>query len=68
MAGLLIGKPLDVTAAAFAAVKLGVAKLPDGVRWISFHGYAWLAGIGFTMSLFIAMLAFEDSALADAAK
>jgi NhaA family Na+:H+ antiporter len=68
MAGLLIGKPLGVTAAAFAAVKLGVAKLPDGVRWISLHGYAWLAGIGFTMSLFIAMLAFEDSVLVDAAK
>jgi NhaA family Na+:H+ antiporter len=68
LVGLLIGKPLGVTAAAFAAVKLGVARLPDGVGWASLHGYAWLAGIGFTMSLFIAMLAFEDSALVDAAK
>ena len=44
------------------------AKLPDGVGWASLLGYTWLAGIGFTMSLFIAMLAFDDAALVDAAK
>ena len=68
LAGLLIGKPLGITAAAWAAVKSGIAKLPDGIGWRSLLGYAWLAGIGFTMSLFIAMLAFDEAAPVDAAK
>jgi len=68
LAGLLIGKPLGITAAALAAVKSGIAKLPDGIGWRSLLGYAWLAGIGFTMSLFIAMLAFDEAAPVDAAK
>src|SRR5438034_721766 len=68
LAGLLIGKPLGITAAALAAVKSGIAKLPDGIGWRSLLGYAWLAGIGFTMSLFIAMLAFDKAAPVDAAK
>jgi NhaA family Na+:H+ antiporter len=55
-------------AAALLAVKSGVARLPDAVSWTSLLGYAWLAGIGFTMSLFIAMLAFHETALVDAAK
>jgi Na+:H+ antiporter, NhaA family len=66
--GLIIGKPLGITAAAFGAVKSGIAQLPGGVRWASLLGYACLAGIGFTMSLFIAMLAFDQTALVDAAK
>lgn len=68
LAGLIVGKPLGVMAAAYLAVKFRVAKLPEGVGWSSLHGYAWLAGIGFTMSLFIAMLAFDDAALLNAAK
>ncbi len=68
MAGLIIGKPLGVTAAAFVAVKSGIAKLPNGLSWRSLLGYAWLAGIGFTMSLFIAMLAFGEGRPANAAK
>ena len=68
LAGLLIGKPLGITAAAWAAVKSGIAKLPDGIGWRSLLGYALLAGIGFTMSLFIAMLAFDEAAPVDAAK
>src|SRR5207247_8150677 len=68
MAGLIIGKPLGVTAAAFVAVRSGMAKLPNGLSWRSLLGYAWLAGIGFTMSLFIAMLAFDEAAPVDAAK
>lgn len=68
MAGLIVGKPLGIVAAAFATVKFGIAKLPDGVRWMSLLGYAWLAGIGFTMSLFIATLAFDDFVLVDVAK
>jgi Na+:H+ antiporter, NhaA family len=68
LAGLIIGKPLGITVAAFATVKSGIANLPAGVGWASLFGYAWLAGIGFTMSLFIAMLAFDEAPLVDAAK
>ena len=68
LAGLIIGKPLGITAAALVAVKSGIAKLPDDVSWASLLGYACLAGIGFTMSLFIAMLAFDDVAPVGAAK
>ena len=68
MAGLIIGKPLGITAAAFVAVKSGIANLPDGVSWRSLVGYALLAGIGFTMSLFIAMLAFGEGRPVNAAK
>jgi NhaA family Na+:H+ antiporter len=66
--GLLIGKPLGITAAAFAAVKSGIGQLPGGMGWVSLLGYACLAGIGFTMSLFIAMLAFDETAPLNAAK
>jgi Na+:H+ antiporter, NhaA family len=68
VAGLIIGKPLGITAAALVTVKSGIAKLPDNVSWASLLGYSCLAGIGFTMSLFIAMLAFDDVALLGAAK
>jgi NhaA family Na+:H+ antiporter len=50
------------------SVKTGVAKLPQAVTWGSLLGYGFLAGIGFTMSLFIGMLAFDDMALVNAAK
>lgn len=66
--GLAIGKPLGITAAAYAAVRAGFAALPDGVSWTALHGCAWLGGIGFTMSLFIATLAFEGTPLLDGAK
>jgi NhaA family Na+:H+ antiporter len=54
--------------AALIAVKTGIARLPQAVNWRSLLGYGFLAGIGFTMSLFIATLAFDDTALVDAAK
>ena len=66
--GLAIGKPLGITGAALAAVRLRLASLPDGVNWTALHGCAWLAGIGFTMSLFIATLAFEGTSMLDSAK
>lgn len=66
--GLTVGKPLGITAAAVAAVRLRVATLPDGVGWTALHGCAWLGGIGFTMSLFIATLAFGGTTLIDSAK
>jgi NhaA family Na+:H+ antiporter len=66
--GLAVGKPLGITGAALAAVRLRLASLPDGVNWTALHGCAWLGGIGFTMSLFIATLAFEGTTLLDSAK
>jgi NhaA family Na+:H+ antiporter len=60
-AGLVLGKTLGVFLAAFAAVRLGVAQLPAGATWASLLGTAVLCGIGFTMSLFIAGLAFEGA-------
>jgi hypothetical protein len=56
------------TVAAFGVVKSGIAKLPRGVGWASLLGYACLAGIGFTMSLFVAMLAFDETGPLNAAK
>ena len=68
LAGLLFGKPVGIMMFALTAVKTGIASLPHGVNWRSLLGYAFLAGIGFTMSLFIAMLAFDDMASVNAAK
>ena len=56
--GLVLGKPLGITFASWVAVRSGLASLPVGVSWRMLHGIAWLGGIGFTMSLFIAGLAF----------
>jgi Na+:H+ antiporter, NhaA family len=67
--GLLIGKPIGVFAATWICVKLGFGELPKGVGWRHIHGAAWLAGIGFTMALFIANLGYAgDSQALDAAK
>jgi Na+:H+ antiporter, NhaA family len=67
--GLVFGKPLGIMIFSWTAVRLGFAELPRGVTWRLVHGVAWLAGIGFTMSLFVAGLAFPDApALLTAAK
>ncbi len=63
VAGLFIGKQLGVFGAAMAAIRLGIAKLPEGVSIAQFYGVAILTGIGFTMSLFIGTLAFDDENL-----
>ena len=68
LTGLVFGKPLGIMMAALITVKMGIARLPQAVNWRSLLGYAFLAGIGFTMSLFVAMLAFQDATLVDAAK
>lgn len=66
--GLVIGKQLGITVAAWLVVRFGFASLPRGVGWRHMYAAAWLAGIGFTMSLFVSELAFPDAALLAAAK
>lgn len=61
--GLVLGKPLGIGIACVIAVRIGVAKLPAGVNWMSMLGGSCLAGIGFTMSLFVASLALTDELL-----
>jgi len=61
--GLVLGKPIGIMLAALAAVRLRIAALPDGVRWRQLLLLAILGGIGFTLSVFIANLAFEDRRL-----
>ena len=65
--GLLVGKPVGIVLFSFLAVRVGLAKLPSGVGWRQMVGAGFLAGIGFTMALFIAGLAIEGRSL-DAAK
>lgn len=62
-AGLWLGKFAGIALAAGIAIRLGWARLPAGVAWRHLLGAAWLGGIGFTMSLFIAGLAFRDGAV-----
>jgi Na+:H+ antiporter, NhaA family len=66
--GLLIGKPLGIFGAAWLAVRFQWADLPADADWYRVFGVATLGGIGFTMSLFIAALAFGENAQLDAAK
>ncbi len=66
--GLMLGKPIGIVLFGFTAVKLGVASLPDGVRWPQMVAVGLVAGIGFTVSLFIAPLAFGDAGLVGEAK
>jgi NhaA family Na+:H+ antiporter len=58
--GLFVGKPLGIWLFARTSVKSGVATAPEELSWKALFGAAWLCGIGFTMSLFIATLAFSD--------
>ncbi len=66
--GLVLGKQIGVASFSWLAVRSGLARLPGGVTWRHVYGGAWLAGIGFTMSLFIANLAFGPGALLDGSK
>ena len=61
MLGLFVGKQLGVFGFSFLAIKMGLAKLPQKSTWLQLYGVAVLTGIGFTMSLFIDSLAFEDA-------
>lgn len=68
IAGLFFGKQIGVAFFAWLAVKLKIADLPRGVGWGALYGVAALSGIGFTMSLFIGSLAFDDPAHLEQAK
>ncbi len=66
--GLLFGKSLGISIFTYLAVRVGLSELPERVGWRHVVGVSMLAGIGFTMSLFIAMLSFKDQALLTQAK
>ncbi|HEX6315330.1 MAG TPA: Na+/H+ antiporter NhaA [Gemmatimonadaceae bacterium] len=68
IAGLLLGKPVGVIGFSWLAIRMGVARMPAQVTWRHLQGAACLAGIGFTMSLFVASLAFEEGGVLVAAK
>ncbi len=59
-AGLFVGKQVGIFGLCFVAIKLGWARLPDGSGWAGLYGASVLCGVGFTMSLFIGSLAFEN--------
>ena len=64
--GLVVGKPLGIVLFSWLAVRFRLATLPSATSWRFLHGAAWIGGIGFTMSLFIAALAFEGAMLVPA--
>jgi NhaA family Na+:H+ antiporter len=66
--GLVLGKPIGITLASYLAVRARAADLPANVSWRQIHGVGWLGGIGFTMSLFVAGLAFGETPALDTAK
>jgi len=66
--GLVLGKPIGILLASWLAIRTGLATLPHGVGWHHMLGTGVLAGIGFTMSLFIAQLGFRDAAVLEVAK
>ncbi len=66
--GLVVGKTVGITAFAWLAVRTRAGELPDGATWPSIMGVAAIAGIGFTVAIFIAGLAFEDLGLQDLGK
>ena len=66
--GLIISKPLGIITILFIAIKLGWCKLPNDLNWKSILGVGFLAGIGFTMSIFITLLAFENETIINNAK
>jgi NhaA family Na+:H+ antiporter len=66
--GLVVGKTIGVTLFAWIAVRIGVGTLPVGARWADMVGIGVVAGIGFTVSIFVAQLAFDDPAVVDEAK
>lgn len=68
IAGLLVGKQIGILLASWLTVKLKLAELPSNTTWRHVHGAGLLAGIGFTMSIFITTLAFKDLEMRETAK
>lgn len=66
--GLILGKPIGIFLFSFLAVKSGICKLPTDLNWKSIIGVGFLGGIGFTMSIFITLLAFDDFELQNQSK
>jgi NhaA family Na+:H+ antiporter len=66
--GLVAGKLLGISVASYVAVRLGLGKLPVGTSFLHIIGLSAIGGIGFTVSLFVAGLAFSDPVMADLAK
>lgn len=66
--GLIVGKPLGIFIITFIAVKVGWCKLPSDLNWNSVLGVGFLGGIGFTMSIFITLLAFDNESIINNAK
>jgi NhaA family Na+:H+ antiporter len=66
--GLIVGKPVGIFALSFLAVKFGICKLPEDLNWKSIFAVGFLGGIGFTMSIFVTLLAFEDATIINNAK
>lgn len=66
--GLLIGKPLGIVLFSFIGIALGLSAMPDGLKWRNILGIGFLAGVGFTMSIFITLLAFDSSIIMNSAK
>jgi NhaA family Na+:H+ antiporter len=67
-AGLVLGKPLGILVASAITVRLGIGRLPVGTTWRHVVGLSIVAGIGFTVALFVTSLSFTDPALTDSAK
>ena len=66
--GLLLGKPLGIFSASFLAIKTGLAELSEDLSWNHILGAGFLGGIGFTMSIFITLLAFDDPEIIQSTK
>jgi Na+:H+ antiporter, NhaA family len=67
-AGLFVGKPLGITLFSFLAIKIGLSQLPNEVSWKHIIGAGFLGGIGFTMSIFITLLAFDNPEVVQSSK
>ncbi len=66
--GLIVGKPIGIFTLSLLAVKLGICKLPHDLNWKSIFAVGFLGGIGFTMSIFVTLLAFDDATIINNAK
>lgn len=68
IAGLVVGKPLGISLFSFLSVAAGICVLPKELKWKNIIGAGFLGGIGFTMSIFITFLAFNDAAIIESSK